>query len=228
MFQNSRNRRGMALIAALGALLGASTPMAAAGQAAQRWNDAWTGPRPALEAFYTRVGFEGARLAGSGTVRAGGFGARVMWPLASIGDGGVSWLARHTAVGLFGVYTPEQNVRFAAGQFGAAVDLTPFAAPLAGRVEPFVSLGAGALRTTMHTVVVRPAPRPGVHGGAALAPVAERSTTSTNVLLVPSVGARVHLRPGVAIQGDLRNLVTFGDAARRHYPAFGTGLRLTF
>jgi hypothetical protein len=38
----------------------------------------------------------------------------------------------------------------------------------------------------------------------------------------------MEVRPGVAVQGDLRNLVTFGAGARRSHHAFGTGVRLTF
>jgi hypothetical protein len=53
------------------------------------------------------------------------------------------------------------------------------------------------------------------------------SWARTEFLLVPSAGARVQVRPGVQVQGDVRRLVTFGGGARQH-SAFGTGVRLTF
>ena len=219
--------KGMRLVAALGVMLGASLPAAAAGQAVPVWEVA--APRPALEAFYTRVGY-GDAPAGGGTVRVGGLGGRVMWPLAASPEAG-SWLARHAAVGVFGAYTPKQELGFSAGQFGLAADVVPLGAPIAGRVEPFVSLGAGALRTTTSSraTPLRPTVRPELPVARADAAASARGhRSSTNFLLVPGVGARVRVRPGVAVQGDLRNLVTFRGDARRHHHAFGTGVRLTF
>jgi hypothetical protein len=217
---------GMRLVGALGVLLGVSVPAAAAGQ--------WV-PRPAFEAFYTRAGYAGAPVA-AGRVRAGGLGGRVMWPLAA-GDApsGASWLARRASVGLFGAYTPSEELAFAAGQVGVAADVVPVGA-LGGRVAPFVSIGAGALHTSTQArgLVPHPTVRPelaagagaavaGVAGAAALGP---RSTTA--FLLAPGVGARVQVRPGVAVQGDLRSLVTFGGGGPRQHPAFATGVRLAF
>ncbi len=216
-------RMGMRLIAALGVLLGVSLPSSSAGAQA-------AGAGPALEGFYTRVGFDG----GGRTVRAGGVGGRLMWPLAARGGAepaGASWLTRRAAVGVFGATTPDAGRGFSAGQFGVAADLTPWAAPIAGRVEPFLSLGAGALRTTARVPEpgVRLAARPETRVPAAsvrLAAPGER--TVTDFLLVPTVGARVQLRPGVAAQGDVRQLVTFRGDRRQHHPAFGTGVRLSF
>jgi hypothetical protein len=248
----------MRLVGALGVMLGvALLPAAAGGQSArsqsaggqsaggQSAGDLAAGGPSAtgrvFEGFYTRVGYDG----GGRTVRAGGLGGRVMWPLGAgpeaadaaagatprAGSGVASWLARRTAVGLFGAVTPEQQLGFTAGQFGVAADLTPFAAPIGGRVEPFVSLGAGALRTTERDAEFGPRPvtRPEMRVGAGRGGSAARGARSaTDFLLVPAVGARVRLRPGVAAQGDVRNLVAFRGDARRHHPAFGTGVRLAF
>lgn len=219
--------KGMRFIWALGVLLGVSLPAAAGGQVAPRWDDARTGTGSALAGFYTRVDFGGGPA--GRTMRADGFGGRALWPLAGSPDA-ASWLARRTAMGLFGAYTRELGGTFTAGQFGLAADFVPLAAPIAGRVEPFLSLGAGALHTTARTgdLVVRPALRTEVAGAplppAAAAPV-DRSATS--VLLVPSVGLRVQARPGVAVEGDVRNLITFRGDARQHHHAFGTGVRVT-
>jgi len=213
-------RNGLRLVGALGVLLGVSVPAGAVGQPV---------PRPALEAFYTRAGYAGAPVA-DGRVRAGGFGGRVMWPLAAAAaSGDASWLARHAAVGLFGAYTPRQELGFAAGQVGVAADVVPFAA-LGGRVEPFVSLGAGALHTSTQVrgLVPRPSTRPELPAAAPTtrALLAPRSTT--HALLAPGLGARARVGPGVAVQGELRHLVTFGAGGRRNHPAFATGLRLAF
>lgn len=218
----------MRLLAAPGVLLAAALaaaafPAAAAGQGI---------PRPAFEALYTRVGYAGAapRLASGGTVRAEGLGGRVMWPVAA--DDRAPWLARRAAVGLFGAYTPNPDAGFSAGQFGLAADFAPLGAPVAGRIEPFVSLGAGALHTAtgVRGIVLRPTARPElpVSAAARAEPAAAARRQATHLLLVPAVGARVRLGPGMAAQGDLRNLVAFDGGARRHHPAFGAGLRLLF
>lgn len=217
----------MRLLAAPGVLLAAALaaaafPAAAAGQGI---------PRPAFEALYTRVGYAGAapRLASGGTVRAEGLGGRVMWPVAA--DDRAPWLARRAAVGLFGAYTPNPDAGFSAGQFGLAADFAPLGAPVAGRIEPFVSLGAGALHaSTTRGLALAPSPRPALSGpstDARPAPTAvERS--STRFLLVPAMGVRVAVRPRVAVHGDVRTLVTFGGDAPQHHRALGTGVRLTF
>jgi hypothetical protein len=111
-----------------------------------------------------------------------------------------------------------------------AADLAPFGAPLAGRVDPFVSLGAGALRTSTRARALLPAPtaRPEVPVAARASDAPRGPRTSTSVLLAPAVGARLWLRPDLAVQGDLRQLVTVGGGGRRFHPAFGTGVRLSF
>jgi hypothetical protein len=217
----------MLLVGALGVMLGALPLRPADAQL----SSAWSGQRPvdggrtALEAFYTRTEVD----AGGRATRADGIGGRLMWALAS--ESGESSLlpdaiARRAAVGVFGAYIPEARV--SAHQFGLAADVTPFAPALDRRVEPFLSLGAGALHTAVGTSglglgpTVRPLP---TRGTPAQAQVDAEERTS--FLLVPSAGARVQVAPGVAFQGDVRRLVTFGDR-RRHHTAFGTGLRLTF
>jgi len=215
---------GMRLVAALGVMLGVASPSAADGQRV---------PRPAVEAHYTRIGYAGAATGapvGGGTVRAEGLGGRVMWPLAAAHDP-ASWLGRHAAVGLFGAYTPNPERGFSAGQVGIAADLAPLATPLAGRVEPFVSLGAGALHTTTRGLFPRPTPRPELPvepAAAGRSPLVAGSRSATRFLLVPAVGARLAVRPTMAVQGDLRTLVTTGDGTGRVHHAVGTGVRLAF
>lgn len=220
----------MLLVGALGVMLGALPIQSAFGQ----FFTPWTGPRPveggrtALEAFYTRVGVD----AGGQTMRAGGVGGRLLWaldPAAGASSALPASVARRTALGVFGAYTPETR-GVSTGQIGLAADVTPLARPLAGRIEPFVSLGAGALHTSVRTerAVVLPSARPlmdrDLLGARA---IAAGATGTTAFMLAPSAGARVQVRPGVAVQGDVRRLVTFDHGPRQH-SAFGTGLRLTF
>ena len=203
-----RNSR-ILLVGALGVLLGGLTPATARAQLMPTW----PGVRPALEGFYTQLRFDGAR-----DVRVDGLGAKLMWnPALTADPSSDSWLARHTAVGLFGVYTPERDLGFSTVHGGVVADVRPFAGMIGGRVEPFVSLGAGALRTNVERLapIRRDAP----------SPLLARSVTTAT--LVPGVGARVMLTPGIALQGDLRDVMTFrGDT--RHNTAFGVGLRVAF
>jgi hypothetical protein len=218
----------MLLVWALGVMLGAYS-LPAKGQSLAE--SSMTGLRPieggrtALEAFYTRVGVD----AGGQTTRAGAIGGRLMWaldPVASASSALPAAIASRTSLGVFGAFTPETRV--SAAQLGLAADVTPFRRLLDGRVEPFVSLGAGALHTSTRsgTFDLRPSWRPLVLPEPSGTTTAS-SVEQTSFLLVPSAGARVQVRPGVAVQGDVRRLVTFDGRARQE-PTFGTGLRLTF
>jgi hypothetical protein len=211
-----RNPR-ILLVAALGVLLSGSLPTDARAQLAfdtgARIAPSWPGRRPALEGFYSQQRFDGA-----GAPRADGLGAKLMWnPALTADPSNASWLARHTAVGLYGVYTPERELGFSTVHGGVVADVRPLAGLVAGRVEPFVSLGAGALRTNVRddAATRRTAPSP---------LLAKSVTTAT---LMPGIGARVMLTPGVALQGDLRDVMTF-RAGTQHNTAFGVGLRLAF
>jgi hypothetical protein len=218
----------MFLVGALGVMLGVSPLESSTAQLAPRTSGAALRPTDggslALEAYYTRVGLEAA---GRNT-RANGIGGRVMWAL----DGShaassllPSYVTRRAAIGVFGEYLPEDQL--SARHLGVAADVTPLAHAIAGRVEPFLSLGAGALRTTarvrdLRADHIRPplAPRPSTE-------LALRTVSETSFMLMPSGGARVKVASGVAVQGDVRRLVTFSGAPRQH-AAFGTGIRVTF
>jgi hypothetical protein len=164
------------------------------------------GARPALEGSYTQLRFDG------GDARAEGLGGRLMWGAAPI-PGAPSSLVSRTSAGLFAAYTPAEALGFSTLQLGLVADVRPFS--IAGRVDPFLSLGAGALRTSV---------APGRAAQAvAVTPLAERSNTTLAV--TPGVGARLNLGPGLAVQGDVRDVVTFrGDT--RHNVAIGAGVRL--
>lgn len=203
----TRNRR-MLLGGALGVMLGV---LPAGDLGAQVATERWTGARPAVEGFYTQLRLDGEQ----GALRADGIGARLMWR-PTVGDGALRTLADRSELGVFATYTPSRafdpGVRFSTLGLGVSMDVRPFEYPLAGRVEPFVSVGTGVLYTDVSRAV-NPAPSPLVDG------------SRTAFTLAPGVGARVYLTPGLALQGDVRDMVTFrGDT--RHNVAFGVGLRL--
>jgi hypothetical protein len=202
------NRRTV-LVAALGVTLGALP----AGTTQAQTASGRLGGRPALEGFYTQL-----RLDGDGpALNANGVGARLMWSPAAM-PGALASLAGRTELGLYATYTPERSyargLTFSTASLGAVADVRPFGAPLAGRVDPFVSLGAGALNSRVD-VAVAPSPSPLLAG------------SSLAFTLSPGIGTRVLLTPNVALQGDVRDLMTFrGDT--RHNVGLGAGLRLTF
>jgi len=203
--------RHMLLAAALGVMLGAGP---AAGQTLPA-APGWSATRPALEAGYTRL-----RLDGDGRApTVNGVGARLMWNLAP-GVARDAGLRARTDLGLYSAFTPRQAPgaapRFSTLAAGVAADVRPFAAPLFGRVDPFVSLGSGVLRTDV--AGARP---------AAGAPSPLIAASRTAFTLTPGAGVRVPLSPALALQGDARNFVTFRDGTRQNW-AFGAGLRLNF
>ena len=203
------NRR-MILVGALGVMLGALPARSVSGQTLPSWVG-----RPSVEGGYTQLRFDGDRS----TLSAHGVGGRLMWnvaPTASAATG----LASRTELGVYGTYTPErrfgQGLRVGSYGGGVAADVRPLASPLAGRIDPYVSLGAGALHVSVDRAsALNPSP----------SPLLERSRTT--FALTPGAGLLVRLTPGIALRGELRDVMTFRDDTR-HNVALGTGLRLTF
>ena len=204
-------------LAALGVTLGA-IPVTPA--AAQRSTSApGRGALPTLETEYTQIRFD----AGDRKLSANGIGARLMWQPLATADGAASLLDR-TAVGLFATYTPEHtfasDVAFHSLGVGAALDVRPLASPIASRLDPYVTLGLGAMHTRVR------------HALSPLAPPLFRRTT-TEFTTMYAVGAEARLAPRLGLQGDVQDLVTFGsDAVRstldtRHNLALSAGLRFT-
>jgi hypothetical protein len=194
----------MLFAGALGVMLGAASLSA---QPAAPWQ----GRQPAVDGHYTRLALDARER-----LVADGVGGRLMWSATRPGDVGTSWLAERASVGLFGAYTPDRDLGFSTVHLGAVVDLQPVLTPVAGRVTPFVSLGAGALRTNVT-----------LRAPAALrtrSPLTERSNTTPT--LAPGAGLRVAVAPGLALQGDVRDVMTFRRDAR-HNLALEVGLRLT-
>jgi hypothetical protein len=198
----------MRLVGALGVMLGAAAPTMLVAQAPMPWQMR----QPAVEGYYTRLRLD----ADGGPAAADGIGGRLMWSVTRPEDAGTSWLAEHASVGLLAAHTPAQRLGFSTLHLGAVVDVQPLLAPIAGRVTPYVSLAAGALRTTLSSdAATSSRPR---------SPLTDRSNTTAT--LAPGVGARVQLTPGIALQGDLRDVMTFRHDTR-HNVGLGAGLRFT-
>jgi hypothetical protein len=197
------------LVAALGVMLGALPTRTARAQFSTEW---WG--RPSVELSYTQL-----RMDSDGpSLDANGVGGRVMWHVAPQGADtarGSAALPR-LSLGLYGSYAPEHDyaggLSFGVGTIGGVADVRPFVTPLGGRVDPFVSLGAGWLNTRVDAAV---APPP--------SPLFNKSHIA--FALTPGVGARVLLTPRLALQADVHDAATFlGDT--RQNVGFGVGLRL--
>ena len=193
------------------ALTGAVAPDPALAQQAMR-TDSWRATTRSVEGLYTQYRFDtdvGSR------VDVDGFGGRLMWsPAPATRFGG---LAARSSVGLFAAYAPRQDgLNFSALHVGGQADVRPLAAPIFGRLDPVLSLGAGAFRTNVDATGA---------GAAVRVPLADRSNTT--FALSPGVGARFDLGRGLALRGDVADVITFrGDT--RHNVAVGAGLSLSF
>ena len=178
----------------------------------------WSGARQSVESFYTRIAFD----AGGHRRTADGIGGRLMWQPWLV-SGMPSSLGGRTSLGIWATYTPEDDgdggPGFSTLALGGAVDVRPIDMPL-GRIDPFVSLGAGVLYTRETPALANvffpfePMARP--------SPAARTHTAFT---LSPGIGARLPLGARTALQADLRDLVAF-DGAPRHNVGLGVGVRI--
>jgi hypothetical protein len=188
------------------------------------------------------------RLAGGHDARTlDGFGGRILWPLARpasaeddpLGPG--SSLGQRVAVGFFAVHTPERDARPETWHYGAQADLHLTKGALAGRLEPLLSLGAGAFREDLSVPELRSPFRQSWRVAAdpsrwravdlVVDPPetnsAPRSGRSTRAAVTPGVGVRLRLTPALAVRADARDVVVLGGAPRHNVElAAGISLRL--
>jgi len=187
---------------------------AAAPDAGAQARDPYAPPRvearPSFEYFVAR-----SRLERGGTAsRLDGVGGRVLWPLGTTGP-----LLSRMAVGGYLTHADEAGAEPDMWHYGVQADLRLSPSPLAGRVEPLLSLGVGAVR------VEEPVARSLLARPEALDRLpAVRARTDPS--LVPGVGARLRLLPWLGFRGDVRMLVDFRDGARRDLEVAG-GLSIT-
>lgn len=135
-------------------------------------------------------------------------------------------------VGGYLTYAPADDRGVTTSQVGALVDLSLGGRPVAGRVEPLLSLGVGAFRTRWddpwlggRAMCVRPLDVGGERDRACLGTPARRRAPATHPAVSPAVGARVGLLPGVALRVDARDLVVY-TGKPRHSFELTTGLSL--
>lgn len=147
-----------------------------------------------------------------------GIGGRITWPLAA--RGGAPLLER-VSVGGYLVHTPEDAEEYEMLHYGVEADVRVSPQPLAGRVDPLLSLGVGAVR------VEEPGRRYAGGRGAylVLKEPGAAPATDTSLSLVPGLGARVYLLPGVGFRSDLRLVVDFRERTTRNVELSG-GLSL--
>jgi hypothetical protein len=123
----------------------------------------------------------------------GGVGVRAMFGRGAV-TGAINTFFSRARAGVFVVYTAEQEENdISTFHFGGQAEAPLFAAPIVGGyLDPFVSLSAGAFRTSQDLV------GPG-----------DRATT--NFALTPGVGTLIPLFGAIAIRGDIRDVIVFGE-----------------
>ncbi len=132
----------------------------------------------------------------------GGFGARIMFHRSTAAAAARTFFSRATA-GVYGTFTSQDNV--STQNVGVQVDAALFPSAIAaGRLDPFLSLGAGAFRTKVE----------GVDG-------------ETNFVLTPAAGTRIPITGGVGFRGDIRAPIVFGSDTRLQWLAEG-GIYISF
>ncbi len=201
-----RPRRAPLTPAFAGAAVLAGVAVPAAAQ------DTEVGVRPyrfTVQGYVVQSRFDGAAVPGSAISR-GGYGARIMFNRSTAAATLRHFVERGT-VGAFASYTGRQGDRAASTlHYGVQGDVALFATPpFRGVLDPFVSVGAGALRTAHDAS--------GVRG----------RVVATNVALTPAVGTRLQLARGLGLRGDLRLPLVFGRSFTANPTAEG-GAYLSF
>lgn len=154
---------------------------------------------------------------GSGGATEDGVGGRMMWSVAPLLRSGSPWLDR-ALVGGYLTHTPEDGDRHEMWRYGAQVDYIVTPEPLVGRVEPLVSLAAGAVRVTepgmQWSSVPYLIPREEAREGGVGTPILSAALpdrVSTRPSVTPGIGARVRILPGLSLRTDARQVIDFRD-----------------
>lgn len=163
------------------------------------------------------------RLAlGGGRTDLDGVGGRILWSLARRD---APPLVSRMALGGYVVHSPEDSEDVEMWHYGVQTDLRLPELRLAPRVDPLLSLGVGAVRVREEPGSTRLAPPlpVDVPGWSVRAPE-PRSTSArpeTSLSVVPGVGAKLRLVPGLDFRGDLRMVVDFRDRTTRNLELSG-------
>ena len=218
-----------ALLVPLGALLFFATPLG--GQQLV--------PRPAelLEGYLTRAQLDPS-VTGS-RIRVDGAGARVLRALAPLPEDGALRLPQRFALGGFVTYAPRDDAGVTTLHYGATTDFRLRSQPIAGRIEPLLSLGVGAFRTQrditreqrVPVLCLRPTDISGLGASSFCGGrTADRAftarpqvVTSTNLAVSPALAFRVWLVPDLALRADVRDVVVYRGGPR-HNVELATGV----
>jgi len=165
--------------------------------------------RVALEGFLAQYSFD----AGEDRVGIGGIGLRAMVGRGAV-PGALTTFFNRARAGVFVVYTADQDENnVSTFHYGAQAEVPLFAAPVAnGFLDPFVSLSAGLFRAS--------ADAPAGSGA--------EDVSSTDFALSPGVGTMIPLFGAVAIRGDIRDVIIFGDPDTTNNFVFEGGISIGF
>ena len=161
----------------------------------------------------TRIQFEPylSQYFGDIDVAQGGFGARL---LVAAPSGYALGIFSRPAIGAFGTYTSEDE--FSTLHVGGELDLRLFSAPVInGRVDPFISIGAGLFRTKVDTDTDTE--------------LGEADLTSNDFAFTPGIGANFVIQPGMSIgaRGDIGYQFIFAEE-NANSPVIQLGLTFGF
>lgn len=121
----------------------------------------------------------------------GGYGARVMFNRSTPADVARTFFNR-SSVGAYATITSEQD-RVSTQNLGVQLDVPLFPTAIAaGRLDPFVSLGAGVLRSSAEQL-------------------SGDDRTTTDFTIIPAAGTRIPFFSGIGFRGDLRLPIVFSD-----------------
>ena len=166
--------------------------------------DSGTGVQPyrfTVEGYLANYWLDRGEAAGS-RASVGGYGARVMFNRSTASTVARTFFGRASA-GAYGTFTAKQN-GVSTQNIGVEVDASLFPTAIAaGRLDPFVSLGAGGYR---------------IAGGP---------DNKTNFVLTPAAGTRIPFFSGIGFRGDLRLPIVFGSDTQVNVLAEG-GVYVSF
>lgn len=144
----------------------------------------------------------------------GGFGARVMFGRADASQA-LSTIFNRARAGAYLTYNAEQgNAEVKSIHYGVQADFPLFAAPRdpnAGfRIDPFVSLGAGVLNSSV--------------------PSGTRGTreSSNDFTLTPAIGTLLPITGEIKFRGDIRDVILFGEGSTSNNFVFEGGISIGF
>ena len=196
-----------------------------------------SGQRGAAESFLVQLRMS----ARDNPVTAAGLGGRLLWNIGNLLEN-PSALAQRTELGPYGAYLPKQNLSgasvFTAYRLGVAGNLRVFSTPFAGRIDPYISVGAGVWHSTADGVMSSTFnSRAGLKaslwdaGMSVTRPMTGRPAllhgSVTALEVVPGAGLRVPFGPAAAMELGVDNAVQFRNSIQHNVGVFA-GLRFDF